>query len=93
MSRKPNYFKKIITLLNELHRRFPQQNIGKHVATAIDGSDLWALSDKDLFLALQSYKEELEIASPFTDDDQLQEIINDGLNLASILDEDNGEDY
>lgn len=93
MSRKPNYFKKIITLLNELHRRFPQQNIGKHVATAIDGSDLWALSDKDLFLALQSYKEELEIASPFTDDDQLQEIINDGLNLTSILDEDNGEDY
>lgn len=93
MSRKPNYFKKITSLLNELHRRFPNQNIGKHIATAIDGSDLWALSDKDLFLALQSYKEELEIASPFTDDDQLQEIINDGLNLASILDEDNGEDY
>lgn len=93
MSRKPNYFKQITTLLTELHRRYPQHNIGRHISTALDGSDLWGLSDKELLSALQTYREELEISSPFTNEHELQEIINGGLNLNSILEEDNGEDY
>lgn len=93
MSRKPKEFSQIITLLNELHRSFPKYNIGKHLATAIDGSDLWGISDKQLLAALQKYKDEQEIDTPYPNDREIDTIINDGLNLNHIFDEDNGEEY
>jgi hypothetical protein len=88
MSRKPSDFSQIITLLNELHKSFPKYNIGRHISTALDGSDLWGISDKQLLAALQKYREEREIDSPYTNERELDAIISDGLNLDHLFDED-----
>ena len=88
MSRKPTDFSQIITLLNELHKSFPKYNIGRHISTALDGSDLWGVSDKQLLAALQKYREEREIDSPYTNERELDAIISDGLNLDHLFDED-----
>ena len=88
MSRKPTDFSQIITLLNELHKSFPKYNIGRHISTALDGSDLWGVSDKQLLAALQKYREEREIDSPYTNERELDAIINDGMNLDHLFDED-----
>lgn len=92
MSRKPSEFSQIISLLNELHKTFPKYNIGRHISTALDGTDLWGVSDKALLAALQKYKEEQEIDTPYTNQRELDAIIQDGLNLNNLFD-DNGEDY
>jgi hypothetical protein len=88
MSRKPTDFSQIITLLNDLHKSFPKYNIGRHISTALDGSDLWGISDKQLLAALQKYREEREIDSPYTNERELDAIISDGLNLDHLFDED-----
>lgn len=94
MSRKPTDFSQIITLLNELHKSFPKHNIGKHISTALDGSDLWGVSDKQLLAALTKYKEEQEIDTPYTNERELESIISDGMNLDHLFDEEyNGEEY
>ena len=96
MSRKPNYFNQIISLLNDLHKSFPNYNLGKHLSTALDGQDMWGISDKELLNSLYNYKIELEIDNNHhTDEEELQKIIKDGMNLSSILEEEeyNGEDY
>ena len=48
MSRKPTDFSQIIALLTELHKEFPKYNIGRHISTALDGSDPWGVSDKQM---------------------------------------------
>lgn len=96
MSRKPNYLNQIMSLLNELHKSFPSYNIGRHISTALDGEDVWGISDKELLAALEKYKIELDIDNtPHANEQELQQIIKDGMDLSSILEEEeyNGEDY
>lgn len=95
MGRKPNQFKEIVSVLTDLHKDFPSYNLGRHLSTALDGyGDVWGMTDKELLFALQKYKTELELDAPHPSDEEIDEIIKDGLNLSSILDqEDNGEDY
>jgi hypothetical protein len=91
MSRKPTDFSQIITLLNELHKSFPKYNIGRHISTALDGEDLWGISDKQLLDALNKYSEEQEIDNPYTNERELESIISDGMNLDHLFDEE--EEY
>lgn len=91
MSRKPTDFSQIITLLNELHKSFPKYNIGRHISTALDGGDLWGISDKQLLDALNKYKDQQEIDSPYTNERELESIISDGMNLDHLFDEE--EEY
>jgi hypothetical protein len=95
MSRKPNYFNQVISLLSELHKSYPNYNIGRHLATALDGyGDVWGVTDKELSFALQKYKVQLEMDVPHTDEDELDDIIKQGMDLDNILkEEDNGEEY
>ena len=88
MSRKPTDFSQIITILNELHRSFPKYNIGRHISTALDGSDLWGVSDKQLLAALQKYSEQQELDDPYTNEREIETIISDGMNLDHLFDED-----
>jgi hypothetical protein len=88
MSRKPTDFSQIITLLNELHKSFPKYNIGRHISTALDGGDLWGISDKQLLAALNKYKDQQEIDTPYTNERELDSIISDGMNLDHLFDED-----
>lgn len=93
--KKPNYYNQAIQILQQLHSSYPEYNMGRHLATALDGyGDSWGLTDRELVFALEKYKAQLDMDVPHTDDKELDQIISDALNLDNILkEEDNGEDY
>jgi hypothetical protein len=67
--------------------------MGRHLATALDGyGDVWGITDKELLFALTKYKSELEMDVPHTDDEELDEIIKQGMNLDDILKDDNSDE-
>lgn len=77
---KTNYYKRVLKVLEELKKSHPKYNIGKHLSTALDGHDMWSVSDKDFLIALNEYKNELDIDVEHSDND-LEEIIKHGLNI------------
>lgn len=89
------YFNEIISLLKELHKTYPEYNLGKHLSTAFDGySDVWGASDKELLFALEKYKTELELDIPhITNEEELEKIIKDGMNLFTNEIEEEEEEY
>ena len=93
--RKPDYYNQAIHILQQLHTAYPEYNMGKHLATALDGyGDIWGITDKELVFALEKYKMQLDMDVPHTDEKEIDQIIKDGMNLENILkEEDNGEDY
>lgn len=89
MTRKPNYYSQILSLLEELQKNFPTYNLGKHLSTALDGErDIWGMTDKSLLYALTKYKTELELDMPHSSPREIEDIIKGGLNLDSLLEED-----
>ena len=94
MSRIKPHYAKIIDVLKTLHKKHPTYNIGRHISTAFDGyGDLWNVSDKEFLFALEKYEIKLDLDIPHEDNDDIQQIINDGLNLDKILrDMMNGEE-
>lgn len=92
MSRKPNYYNQIIDILKELHKYYPQYNMGRHLETALsDYGDVWGLSDKELLYAMNKYKSQLEIDIPH--DDSVDRIIKEGMDLTNILNEEDNGDF
>lgn len=92
--RRPNYYNQAIHILQQLHTAYPEYNMGKHLATALDGyGDVWGVSDKELVFALEKYKMQLDMDVPHTDEKELDQIIKDGMNLDDILKDQDGEDY
>ena len=92
--RKPSHYSQILAVLQQLHAAYPTYNMGRHLATALDGyGDAWGLTDKEILFALEKYKSELELDVPHTDEKELDQIIKDGMNLENILKEQDGEDY
>jgi hypothetical protein len=91
---KPNDYYRVLALLQQLHISYPNYNMGRHIATALDGyGDVWGLTDKEILFALEKYKAELDMDVPHTDESELDQIIKDGMNLENILKEQDGEDY
>jgi hypothetical protein len=93
MSRQITPFRKFIKLLEELHKDYPDYNIGRHFCTAFDGyGDLWGVSDQEIAFALEKYKRQLE--SDYFPDVDIDKIIEDGKNLDKFfinpLDEEDG---
>jgi len=78
-----NYHRKIIQILERLHKAHPTYNVGKHLSTALDGSDMWGISDKEVFMSLQKYEVELNMDVDHEED--VEDIINDGMNLERTL--------
>ena len=93
--KKPNYFNQLTSILHELHTAYPQYNVGRHLATALDEyGDIWGVSDKEMVFALTKYKNQLEMDVPHTDDSEIDKIIKDGLDLDNLFkEEDNGDNY
>ena len=92
--RKASYYSQILQTLQQLHTAYPTYNMGRHLATALDGyGDIWGLTDKEILFALRKYKSELEMDVPHTDDKEIDQIIQDGMNLEDILKEEDGEEY
>lgn len=91
-----NHYTQIIGLLKELQKSFPKYNLGKHLSTALDGNgDVWGMSDKELLHLLHKYKTELDLDMPHSNDQEIDDIIKNGMNLNSMFEEEeyNGEEY
>jgi hypothetical protein len=92
MSKRTNYYNKVVSALQELHTLYPNYNMGRHIATALDGyGDTWGLTDKELLYALTKYKGELEMDVPHTDDVDIDQIIKEGMDLDSLFKEEDNE--
>jgi hypothetical protein len=62
--------------------------MGRHISTALDEyTDVWGVSDKEFLYAIQKYEIELNIDGPHIDDEEIEEIIKDGMNLDNIFEE------
>jgi len=92
MSKRTNYYNKVVSALQELHTIYPNYNMGRHLATALDGyGDTWGLTDKEFLYALTKYKGELEMDVPHTDD--IDQIIKEGMDLDNLFKEEDNGDY
>jgi hypothetical protein len=90
---KKNHYKEVIHILEELHKNFPTYNVGRHLATALDGyGDIWGITDKELAFALSKYKAEIEMDVPHIDESELDRIIKEGMDLDNILKEEDEEE-
>ena len=88
MAKQPNYYRQIIQTLIRLQKAYPTYNIGRHISTAMDEyTDVWGVSDKEFLYAIQKYEIELNIDGPHIDDEEIEEIIKDGMNLDSMFEE------
>jgi hypothetical protein len=94
MSKKTPYTE-VVNILQDLHKNFPTYNLGRHLATALDGyGDIWGITDKELAFALSKYKSEIEMDVPHADENELEKIIKEGIDLENILkEEDDDGDY
>jgi hypothetical protein len=93
MSRKTSYYNQAMHILQDLHKSYPEYNMGRHIATALDGyGDVWGLSDKELTFLLGKYKTRLDLDIPHVSDNDIDEIMRGGMDLDSLFkDEDNGD--
>ena len=82
--RQPNYYRKILHMLESLHKAHPFYNMGQHLSTAVDGSELWGVTDKELLLALEKYEVNLEMDVDHNEE-EIEAIIKDGMNLERTL--------
>lgn len=96
MSRKTSYYNQAIHLLQDLHKDYPEYNMGRHIATALDGyGDVWGLSDKELTFLLGKYKTRMDLDIPHVADGdaEIDEIMRGGMDLDSLFKEEDNGDY
>lgn len=94
MGKSSNDYYRVLALLQQLNTSYPNYNMGRHIATALDEyGDVWGLSDRELLYAFEKYKAELDMDIPHTDESEIDQIIKEGMNLENILKEQDGEDY
>jgi hypothetical protein len=94
MKKSPNYYNKVLHILQELHTAYPEYNMGKHLATVLDEcGNLWGVSDKELAYCLAKYKGQLEMDVKHLDDSDIDNIIKEGLDLDNLFKEEEDGDY
>lgn len=84
--RAVNYYKQICSLLEQLHKSHPNYNMGKHLSTALDESNLWGMSDKEILTALKKYSNELLLDVNHKTED-IETIIKGGMHLHDDYDD------
>jgi hypothetical protein len=89
---RQNYYRQILQILERLRKAHPTYNIGRHISTALDGyDDIWGVSDKEFLFALEKYELELNMDVDHIDQEEIDEIIKDGMNLERTLFEEEEE--
>ncbi len=79
-------------MLESLRKAHPTYNIGRHISTALDGyDDIWGVTDKEFLFALEKYELELNMDVDHIDQEEIEEIIKDGMNLERTLFEEEEE--
>lgn len=86
--RRPNYYNQVIHTLQKLHAAYPEYNMGRHLATALDEyGDVWAMTDKEIAFALEKYKTQLEMDIPREEKSEIERIIKEGMDLDNLFKE------
>ena len=75
------YINKIIDTINLLKKNHPKVNVGKHIATALDGHDVWSITDKKFHELLSDYQSQLDVVGVSDDNFDVDKIIKDGLSI------------
>jgi len=93
-----DFYGEILQVLQELKKKYPDYNFGRHIATVVDEfGDVWGITDKEVHFAFTKYKAQLEMDVPHTEDEDIESIIEDGMNLTFTKDEedefDNQQNY
>lgn len=84
---KPNYYREILQTLGRLCKAHPTYNIGRHISTAVDKSELWGVSNKEFLTLLKEYEVSLDMDIDHADDEEIDAIIKDGMNLGRLFEE------
>jgi len=71
--RNPVYADIICKSIMRLHREYPGLPVGEHIAHALDGSDIYNLSDRELAESLTNYLTELEMDEAYQSEDSSDE--------------------
>ena len=91
MTKKPNYYRQIIQTLGRLKKAHPTYNMGRHISTALGDYDLWGVTDKEILDALKKYEIELNMDFFHTEEEELRKIIDNGIHLERMFDEEDEE--
>lgn len=75
------YLRKIIKTIELLKTLHPKMNVGKHIATALDGEDIWSITDKKFYTLLDNYQSQLDAVDVFDDKFDVDKIIEDGISI------------
>lgn len=87
-----DYFNEIIQTLTKLQKAHPTYSVGRHLSTALDGyGDTWGMTNKEFSFALDKYSKTLEMDADHSEQ-EIDEIIKEGMHLDTILSEDDQED-
>lgn len=84
MKNQVDYFEKIIKILKELKTDYPDVDVSKHYSLATDCGTF--LDDKELFLALQKHKSELDMNT--LSDKDTEEILQETEELFTEIEDD-----
>jgi len=68
--RNPVYANMICSNITRLNKEFPGIPIGEHIANALNGSDIYNISDKDFGEALSSYICDIEVDEFYRQEEQ-----------------------
>ena len=90
--RRASAYSQILSLLQQLYREYPNYNMGRHLATALDGyGDVWGIPDSEILFALDKYKTQLNMDFKHSETYDIERIVQDGIDLDNILKEEDNE--
>lgn len=82
---KHSSYRQIINVLERLHKTHPTYNMGRHLATALDESDIWGVTDRELLMALKKYETSLNLDNHVNNEEEIEEIVKNGINLERMF--------
>ena len=74
---------KIVEIINQLTVNHPKINLGKHIDTALDGENIWSLSNKKFYSLLRNYQAKLDAVELSDDDWEMDKILKDAMDLTA----------
>lgn len=77
------YMQKIVEIINQLTVNHPKINLGKHIDTALDGENIWSLSNKKFYSLLRNYQAKLDAVELSDDDWEMDKILKDAMDLTA----------
>ncbi|MAO21077.1 MAG: hypothetical protein CMJ25_10030 [Phycisphaerae bacterium] len=81
------YMQKIVDIINQLSDNHPKIPLGKHIDTALDGEDIWSLTNNKFYSLLKNYQSKLNTVDLSDDNFEVDKIIRDGMDLSFDEDE------